>query len=108
MSKCRDRIEVRCSPIHGQGLYALCCFRLGSRIGTFEGVETQVDGDHVLWLTDEQGIETGIEGRNELRFLNHASRPNAELDGLALQAVRNIQPGHEITIDYGEGWEDFG
>ncbi len=101
------RIEVRQSPIHGKGLYALRRFRLGARIGIFEGIETDSDGEHVLWLTDEDGLETGLEGRNELRFLNHACLPNAELDGVDLHAVRNIQPGQEITIDYGEGWEDL-
>jgi len=31
--------------------------------------------------------------------------PNAEFLGLDLHATRNIQPGHEVTIHYGEAWE---
>ena len=107
MSSYQDRIEARKSSIHGRGLYALRRFRRGAHIGTFEGVETQRDGTHVLWLTDEHGNETGVEGRNDLRFLNHASRPNAEFRGLELHALANIQPEQEITIHYGEAWDDL-
>ena len=99
-------IEVKASPVHGKGVYALRRFRRGSYIGTFRGVETQEDGTHVLWVTDEQGRQTGVEGRNELRFLNHDPEPNAEFIGLDLFALRNIQPGREIMIDYGEEWRE--
>ena len=99
-------IKVKRSPIHGRGVYALRRFRTGSYIGTFRGVETKEDGIHVLWITDEEGEQTGIEGTNELRFLNHDSEPNAEFIGLDLFALRNIQPGREIMIDYGEEWKE--
>ena len=74
-------IKVKASPIHGQGVYAVRRFRTGAYIGTFRGVETNQDGIHVLWVTDEDGKQTGIEGRNELRFLNHDADPNAEFIG---------------------------
>ena len=32
--------------------------------------------------------------------------PNAEFRGADLHAIRNIQPRHEVTIHYGEAWED--
>ena len=106
MSEEHGGIKVKASPIHGKGVYALRRFRRGAYIGTFRGVETQEDGTHVLWVTDEEGRQTGIEGRNELRFLNHDSEPNAEFIGLDLFALRNIQPGREIMIDYGEEWRE--
>lgn len=99
-------IKVKASPIHGQGVYAVRRFRTGAYIGTFRGVETNQDGIHVLWVTDEDGKQTGIEGRNELRFLNHDADPNAEFIGLDLFALRNIQPSREIMIDYGEDWKE--
>lgn len=99
-------ILVQESPIHGNGVYARRRFRPGTHIGTFRGVETEEDGTHVLWVTAEDGTQTGIEGRNELRFLNHDSQPNAEFIGLDLYALSNIQPGREIMIDYGEDWRD--
>lgn len=102
-----DRIEVRTSPIHGRGVFARRRFRKGAYIATFEGKPTDRDGMHVLWILDENDDEIGIEGRNELRFLNHSSRPNAEFLGPDLHAIQNIQPGQEITFHYGEEWEDI-
>ena len=105
MSK-RKRVEVRVSPVHGRGVFACGRLRSGGYIGSFEGRPTKRDGMYVLWVLDEDDREIGIEGRNELRFLNHSSRPNAEFLGLDLHATRNIQPGREVMIDYGEAWED--
>ena len=99
-----DRIEVRRSPIHGRGIFARKRLRRGQRIGRFEGVETGRDGEHVLWLIDDDGNEWGVEGRNELRFLNHGVPPNAEFRDLELFVLRNVQPGAELLIDYGEEW----
>ncbi len=80
--------------------------RKGSYIATFEGRETTKDGTHVLWVENEQGRLVGIRGQNELRFLNHSSDPNAEFIGADLHALRNIQPGAELTFHYGDDWED--
>jgi len=104
----QERVEVRVSPIHGRGVFALRRLRAGGHIATFEGRPTQRDGIHVLWISedDDGDREIGIEGRNELRYLNHSVNPNAEFLGLELYATRNIQPGHEVTIHYGEAWED--
>ena len=44
--------------------------------------------------------------RSGLRFLNHASKPNAEFDGDRLYARRVIRKDEEITFHYGEEWED--
>lgn len=101
----RERIQVGRSPIHGKGVFARRRLRKGGYIGTFEGRPTRSDGIYVLWVFDEDDREVGIEGRNGLRFLNHSAAPNAEFLGLDLHATRNIQPGHEVTIHYGEAWE---
>ena len=102
----QERFEVRGSPIHGRGVFARSRLRAGAHIATFEGRPTRRDGIYVLWVFDDQEREIGIEGRTGLRFLNHSQRPNAEFSGLELYAIRNIQPGHEVTIHYGEAWED--
>jgi SET domain-containing protein len=102
----RKRVVVRNSGIHGRGVFAAQRLRSGASIGTFTGKPTTVDGTHVLWLVDEDGSEEGLRVTNELRYLNHSADPNAELDGLDLLALRNIQPGCEVTIDYGEAWRD--
>ncbi len=103
----RERVIARRSPVHGKGVFARRRIRTGQYIGTFEGRETHEDGTYVLWLVEADGTEVGIEGRNDLRFLNHSREPNAELRELDLYAIRNIQPGAEIYIHYGEAWNDI-
>lgn len=94
------------STIHGKGLFARVDIASGTRIGRYEGPATQVDGMHVLWLWNEQRKRwEGIDGRNELRFLNHSAEPNAEWWGDELYAIRDIAAGEEITFHYGEDWE---
>ena len=104
--KIEARIEVRPSPVHGQGVFATRRIRKGAWIGMFEGGQTRRDGMHVLWVIDDDGREVGIRGENDLRFLNHSLDPNAEFDGTGLFALRNIQPDCEVTFHYGDGWSD--
>ena len=102
----QERIEVGVSPIHGKGVFARRRLRVGGYIASFEGRPTRRDGMYVLWVVDDDDREVGVEGRNDLRFLNHSSRPNAEFLGLELHAIRNIQSGAEVTIHYGDAWQD--
>ncbi|MEM7261676.1 MAG: SET domain-containing protein-lysine N-methyltransferase [Planctomycetota bacterium] len=94
------------SPIHGKGLFAQKRIKKGECIGTYEGKRTRSDGMHVLWVEETDGKWIGIKGENELKYLNHSSKPNAEFDGDELFAIRAIKKGEEITFDYGEEWED--
>jgi SET domain-containing protein len=101
----RERVVVRSSPIDGKGVFAARRIRVGAHIGTFEGDPTTRDGLHVLWVLGDDGRYLGIRGHNALRYLNHSSGANAELRGTDLYALRNIQSGREITLDYGPDWE---
>jgi len=93
------------SPIHGSGLFSSGDLKKGQLIGVYEGSVVAEDGMHVLWVEDSPGGEwTGYEGCNEMRFMNHADQPNAEMDGLDCYALTLIPAGTEITIDY--GWND--
>ena len=81
-------------------------------IGHYDGAPTPENGMHVIWVeTGEDGGSEdeenwiGYDGNNELRFLNHARLPNAEMDGLDLYAIHEISAGEEITINYGEEFE---
>jgi hypothetical protein len=100
------RVRVTKSSVHGSGLFARRRLRKGSYIGTFEGTPTKRDGTHVLWAFEEDGTCRGILGRNALRYLNHDDAHNAEFEGVDLYAIRNIQPGCEIMIDYGDHYGD--
>lgn len=91
------------SPFHGRGLFARTDIPAGSWIGHYDSVETSENGMHVLWLESDQPDEwLGFDGINELRFLNHENKPNAELSELDLYAIRDITRDEEITIYYGD------
>lgn len=78
-------VEVRCSPIHGQGLFALAHFESRELIcpGRIDGHRTPAG-----------------------RYINHSPIPNATgvLIGqdIAAVALTAIQPGEEILINYRE------
>jgi SET domain-containing protein len=77
-------------------------------IGEYEGAHTTVDGTYVLWVQYDDGELVGIDGQNELRYINHAAVPNAYFWGNHLYAAREIAPDEEITFDYGEEGEEWG
>ena len=95
---------VSISRIHGRGLFAARQIVPDEQIGVYEGTPTHEDGTYVLWVEDEQGEPFGIKGRNELRYVNHSSEPNAIFLGDELIALREIPDGEEITFDYGDEW----
>ena len=96
-------VYVDNSPIHGKGLFAKTLINAGEVIGILEGEYTEKDGDHVLWLNEK----TGFLVHSDLRYINHSDKPNAAYyDNLEVCAVRDIQPGEEITHDYGMDWQD--
>ena len=106
MKRLSDLVVVRESPIHGKGVFAKESIGEGTVIGVYEGLEVERDGIYVLWVERDDGSFYGIEGRNELRYLNHSSSPNADFDDEELSAVRAIAPGDEITLHYGDAWAD--
>ena len=92
---------VRKSPIHGMGLFAVRPIEKGELIGELEGEYTRQDGMHVLWLDEHSGFRV----TNELRYINHDDQPNAcYYDDLTVVALRDIEPGEEITHDYNADW----
>lgn len=93
------------SPIHGHGLFARCDISAKSFIGTYDGKITSDNGMHVLWIWDEDTDKwVGVDGDNEMRFLNHSNQPNAEFYDTDLYALHDITAGEEITFDY--QWEE--
>ncbi len=99
-----DWVAVRPSRIHGSGLFAQAFIPAESYIGDYAGPPIAEDGRYVLWVEDDEGAWAGVDGNNVLRYLNHHPTPNAELDGIELHALRDIERGEEITIHYGEDW----
>ena len=93
------------SGIHGKGLFARMDIEEGTYLGEYEGPVAMRNGTHVLWVYEDDGV-IGRSGRNKLRYLNHSVTACAEFDGFELFASRKIKNGEEITINYGEDWED--
>ena len=79
------------------GLFARRHIKAGDIIGIIDGVSTSSNGEHVLWLDENNGIQV----RCELRFINHSDTPNAVYyDNLEVCALTDIEPGEEITHNY--------
>ena len=95
--------HVKESRIHGKGLFAQIKINEGTVIDFLEGRRTNENGPYVLWIDDDYGFEV----HNEVKYVNHSPQPNAAYyDDLTLVALRDIEPGEEITHHYGEMWEE--
>ena len=109
--------EVRNSPVHGMGAFALRRIRKGTRIVEYLGERVSHqeadrryeskdanDAHTFLFIVDSRiVIDAGVDG-NEARFLNHSCNPNCESviekRRVFIEAVRDIEPGEEMTYDY--------
>jgi SET domain-containing protein len=123
MPKTRTRpaaspVEVRHSPIHGHGVFALRAIRRGRRIGHYAGRRYNAeeaaarDWDNVVTyvfgLSDGSLIDGG-DGGNAMRHLNHSCAPNCQayevtgadgVLGIEIEAARSIAAGEELFLDY--------
>jgi uncharacterized protein len=110
-------LEVRRSPVHGLGAFALRRIRKGTRIIEYLGERVShaeadrryeskatTDAHTFLFIVDSSTvIDAGVDG-NEARFLNHSCNPNCESviesRRVFIEAIRTIEPGEEMTYDY--------
>ncbi len=116
-----DGLQVYLSSIHGYGVRALRRFRAGDIVVVGDGVlfreEDDFDDEYSLILP---GYELGPDGEegpplyydltDQTRWINHSCWPNTEVDTkwdaekrVATAwwfAVRDIEPGDELTYDY--------
>jgi uncharacterized protein len=109
--------EVRHSPIHGYGVFALRRIRkgttvieyLGDRVSHAQADARYEDKDpndnHTFLFTVDAKtvIDAGVNG-NEARYINHGCDPNCESTTvnkrIFIEAIRTIQPGEELSYDY--------
>ena len=110
-------IEVRESPLHGLGVFATARIARGTRIIEYLGervthaeadrryeCKEPADNHTFLFIVDARTvIDAGVDG-NEARFVNHSCAPNCESvierGRVFIDAIRNIEPGEELTYDY--------
>jgi len=109
--------EVRHSPIHGYGVFALRRIRKGTTVTEYLGdrVSHEVadaryedkdpnDNHTFLFTVDSKTVIDGGVGGNDARYINHGCDPNCESTAqnkrIYVEAIRTIQPGEELAYDY--------
>ncbi len=97
-------LRVATSPIHGKGLFAQSFIKEGEILGTIQGIRTNENGSYVLWVNEDYPIRILCK----FKYINHSDDPNVVLyDTLEVCAIRDIEPGEEITHNYESGdWEE--
>lgn len=108
---------VRESPIQGLGAFAARRIRKGTRIIEYTGERISpkeadaryddgaMERHHTfLFTVDRRTVIDAAVCGNDARFINHSCAPNCQAvidDGrIFIEAIRNIQPGVELTYDY--------
>jgi uncharacterized protein len=110
-------IEVRHSPIHGYGVFALRRIRKGTRIIEYLGdrishavadaryEDKDPNDNHTFLFTVDKRtvIDAAVDG-NDARFINHSCAPNCESETekrrVFIDAIKTIEPGEELNYDY--------
>jgi uncharacterized protein len=88
-------ITVQDDVRKGRGVFAQTTIPQGALIGYLEGYPSPKRTQYSLQMG-----AIHVEPTNAMRYLNHACNPNARFDGYRLIALREIQAGEEIHIDY--------
>jgi SET domain-containing protein len=83
----------------------------GRRITTAEADRREARGAKYMYELNSRWTIDGSSRRNIARYANHSCRPNAESDivkgKVILRAIKTIEPGQEITYDYGPEYFDL-
>ena len=80
----------------------------GRRIPTAYANSAETRDARYMFEINSRWTIDGSSRRNLGRYANHSCRPNAESDivrgKIFLRAIKTIQPGDEITYDYGKDY----
>jgi len=110
-------IEVRHSPVHGYGVFALRRIRRGTTVIEYLGERVShavadaryedkdpEDNHTFLFTVDARTVIDAGVGGNEARFINHGCDPNCQSvtrgRRIFIEALRTIRPGEELCYDY--------
>lgn len=125
------KIARRRSAIHGNGVFATAPIKKGEHIVEYKGklithaeADAQREGDvdtghtFLFTLNDHYIIDANRNG-NVARWINQSCAPNCDVfthehesgdprkDQVIIEAIRDIEPGEEITYDYGLVFEEL-
>ena len=112
------RFQVRRSPVHGRGVFALRAIEAGERIIEYTGERISwkealrrhphdpAQPTHTFYFQLDGGdVIDALYGGNSARWINHSCAPNCEAleDGgrIFIHALRPIEAGEELNYDYG-------
>ena len=98
----------------GLGLFATKPIKKGEKIIRYFGPildskkedEDAIENKYLFELTNRWTIDGSVR-ENVARYINHSCKPNAESDvkprkrKVFIRAIKNIEPGEEISYDYG-------
>ena len=116
-----DRLRIGPSTIHGEGVFAKTQICAGERVIEYLGEKITKEEsarrcERENWCIFSLDTEFDLDGDfewNPARRVNHSCVPNCEAecaDGrIWITAIRDIDPGEEITFNYGydlEAWEE--
>jgi hypothetical protein len=103
----------------GLGLFATKPIRRTAHIATYRGWRLSPEeadrrearGASYLFEVNRQVTIDGSPRWNVARYINHSCRPNAKTvgrnRGIVIVALRRIEPGEEITYDYGSQYFEY-
>lgn len=108
-------VRVAKSPIDGTGVFAAEPIAARRKIGEIRGESisvsearqraAQVQRIMIVELSARRAIDAS-RSQDPMRYTNHRCTPNARLcirqGRVEFYALRDIAPGEEITVDYGE------
>jgi SET domain-containing protein len=83
----------------------------GRRISTEEAERREARGARYMFTINSRWTIDGSPRWNLARYINHSCRPNAKAvgrnGGIVIVASHRIEPGEEITFDYGREYFDY-
>jgi uncharacterized protein len=115
-------IQVRNSPVHGSGVFAVAPIKKGTRVIEYLGDRVShaeadrryddhdVNDNHTfLFIVDKRTVIDAGVGGNAARFINHQCDPNCESEienqRVFIDAIRDMKAGDELGYDYQIGRE---
>lgn len=110
--KLASGLSIRKSDIEGDGCFSVAHFNRGRKIAEYTGERIRnAEANRragrrklrICAINDRWSLD-GSRGGNGTHYINHSCEPNAYMKILyghiLFMALRDIQPGEEITIDY--------
>jgi SET domain-containing protein len=109
-----EKFAVRRSPLNGRGLFALAALPRRRKIGELSGSLVRLPAAWATVATARKIYMVQLDthwaldcsGGNAFKYLNHSCAANCFLrvyrHRVEIYALRDIRPGTELTVDYGE------